>query len=185
MTTAIVSLGACRTWGVDSENRPQRGQFLPDLQPHSPAMGQKDGEKWTAAVDSQSTLPKPDRLGGNALGLPPALRTAQAAIQLPEVQEMLRRLSAHGLGICMPHMHDEKTGEFQPLADQLVQVEAGLAVSFQATAEIATHAGRFLPVAWVWRDGLSMPSAVCEMVRDEDGPDVEEPPVKHKHPTRN
>ena len=55
-------LGACRAWGVASENRPQRGQFLPDLQPHSPAMGQKDGEKWTAAVDSQPTLPKPDRL---------------------------------------------------------------------------------------------------------------------------
>ena len=31
--------GACRTWGVESENRPQRGQFLPDLQAHSPAMG--------------------------------------------------------------------------------------------------------------------------------------------------
>jgi len=58
------ALGACRAWGVDSENRPQREQFLPDLQPHSPAMGQKDGEKWTAAVDSQPTLPKPDRLLG-------------------------------------------------------------------------------------------------------------------------
>jgi len=32
------------------------------LQSHSPAMGQKDGEKWTAAVESQPTLPKPDRL---------------------------------------------------------------------------------------------------------------------------
>ncbi|MEY4563668.1 MAG: hypothetical protein RLZZ618_2945, partial [Pseudomonadota bacterium] len=40
-------LGACRTWNVESENWPQRGQFLPDLQAHSPAMGQKDGEKWT------------------------------------------------------------------------------------------------------------------------------------------
>ena len=60
--TLIRALGACRAWGVESENRPQRGQFLPDLQPHSPAMGQKDGEKWTAAVDSQPTLPKPDRL---------------------------------------------------------------------------------------------------------------------------
>ncbi len=59
-------LGACRAWGVDSENRPQRGQFLPDLQPHSPAMGQKDGEKWTSAVDSQPTLPKPDRLLAHA-----------------------------------------------------------------------------------------------------------------------
>jgi len=55
-------LGACQAWGVESENRPQRGQFLPDLQAHSPAMGQKDGEKWTAAVDLQPTIPKSDRL---------------------------------------------------------------------------------------------------------------------------
>ena len=121
----------------------------------------------------------------NALGLPPALRTAQAAMQSGEVQEMLRRLSAHGLGIFMPHMHDENTGEFQPLARQLMQVESGLAVSFQATAEIAAQADRYLPVAWVWRDGMTMPSAVCEMVRNEDGPDEDETPVKHKMPTRN
>ena len=50
--------------GRRSENRPQRGQFLPDLQAHSPAMGQKDGEIWTAAVDLQPTLPKSDRLLG-------------------------------------------------------------------------------------------------------------------------
>ena len=61
------SLGACRTWGGESENRPQRGQLLPDLQAHSPAMGQGDGEKWTAAVDLQPTLPKSDRLLGSAV----------------------------------------------------------------------------------------------------------------------
>ena len=53
--------GACRTWGVDSEKRPQRGRFLLDLQAHSPAMGQKAGEKWTAEAVSQPTIPKPDR----------------------------------------------------------------------------------------------------------------------------
>ena len=37
---------------------------MPDLQAHSPAMGQKNGEKWTAAVDLQPTLPKSDRLLG-------------------------------------------------------------------------------------------------------------------------
>ena len=58
----VGSLGVCRTWGVDSEKRPQRGQFLPDLQAHSPAMGQKAGEKWTAEAVSQPTIPKPDRL---------------------------------------------------------------------------------------------------------------------------
>ena len=52
---------------LTSENRPQRGQFLPDLQAHSPAMGQKDGEKWTAAVDLQPTIPKSDRLLGRII----------------------------------------------------------------------------------------------------------------------
>ena len=57
-------LGACRTWGVESENRPRRGQFLPVLPAHRPVMGQKDGEKWTAVVDLQPTIPKSDRLPG-------------------------------------------------------------------------------------------------------------------------
>ena len=35
---------------------------MPDLQAHSPAMGQEDGEKWTAAVDLQPATPKPDSL---------------------------------------------------------------------------------------------------------------------------
>jgi SulP family sulfate permease len=55
---------ACRALVVESKNWPQRGQFLPDLQAHSPAMGQKDGEKWTAAVNLQPTIPKSDRLLG-------------------------------------------------------------------------------------------------------------------------
>ena len=57
-------LGACRTLDVDSENRPQRGQFLPGSQAHSTAMGQETGEKWTAAADLQPTFPKSDRLLG-------------------------------------------------------------------------------------------------------------------------
>ncbi len=121
----------------------------------------------------------------NTTGLPPALRTAQAAMQSAEVQDMLRRLSKHGLGICMPHMHDEMTGGFQLLPDELVQVEADLEVSFQRTAEVVKQAGRFLPVAWVWRDGTSMPSAVCEMVQDEDASDDDERVVKHKMPPPN
>jgi len=35
---------------------------LPDLQPHSPAMGQKDGEKLTAAADLQPTISTSDSL---------------------------------------------------------------------------------------------------------------------------
>jgi len=59
-------LGACRTLGVESENAPQRGQFLPDSPLHSGAMGQEDGKKWAAAAHSQPTIPKPDRLLGVA-----------------------------------------------------------------------------------------------------------------------
>ncbi len=54
--------GACRTLGVESEDAPQRGQFLPDSPPHSGAMGQEDGKKWAAAAHPQPTIPKPDRL---------------------------------------------------------------------------------------------------------------------------
>ena len=114
-------------------------------------------------------------------GLPPALKTAQAAMQLPEIQEMLRRLSAFRLGIFMPHQHDDGTGEFQPLPDDVMQVESGLTVSFERLDEIARRTESFLPVAWLWRAGASTVAAVCEMA-DQEGPEDEEKPVKHKHP---
>ncbi|HNO43352.1 MAG TPA: hypothetical protein PKJ12_12200, partial [Ottowia sp.] len=57
-------LGGCRAWSAESENRPQRDQFLPDLQPNSRAIGQKAGEKWAAAVDLQPAISKSDSLLG-------------------------------------------------------------------------------------------------------------------------
>jgi hypothetical protein len=105
---------------------------------------------------------------GGVRGLPQALRTAQEAIHFPEVQEMLRRLSEYRLGIFMPHMHDEQTGEFQPLPDDVTQVESDLEVSFQPTEEVTIQTDRFLPVGWFWRAGASTPSAVCEMVWEEE-----------------
>ncbi len=115
----------------------------------------------------------------NAQGLPPALRTGQAAIHLPEVQAMLRSLSAHELGIFMPHRHDERTGEFQPLPDDIVQVESGLDVSFQPLAEVAAQPDRFLPVGWLWCGGAPTVATACEMV-SQAGPGAGERPVKHK-----
>jgi hypothetical protein len=116
---------------------------------------------------------------GSARGFPEALTTAQAAILLPEVQEMLCRLSDYNLGIFMPHMHDEQTGEFQRLPDTVMQVESGLEVTFQATEEIANQPDRFLPVGWFWRAGAPEPSAVCEMVQ-EARLGATERSVKHK-----
>ena len=114
-------------------------------------------------------------------GLPQGLRTVHEAMQLPEVQEMLRRLSEHKLGIFMPHMHDEQTGEFQLLPDDMVQVESGLEVSFQPMGVIAAQTERFLPVGWLWRDDAAMPVAACEMVSG-DGPGEKGRYVKHKMP---
>ena len=115
----------------------------------------------------------------NANVLPPILAAAQAAVHLPEVQEMLRKLSDHGLGIFMPHMHNEQTGEFQALPDEVVQVESGLEVSFQATTQNFNHVDRFLPVGWFWRNGASTISAACEM-EEEETPGDDERSVKHK-----
>jgi len=121
-----------------------------------------------------------------ASGLPEAIRTAQAAIHLPEVQAMLRRLCEFKLGIFMPHMHDEQTGGFQPLPDEVVQVESGLEVSFQSTDAIANQTDRFLPVGWAWRAGAAAPSAVCEMVSGADsGNTGRYGQHKHKMPKGN
>lgn len=112
-------------------------------------------------------------------GLPQALKSAQEAIDLPEVQEMLRRLSEYKLGIFMPHMHDGLTGEFRPLPDEAVQVESGLEVSFHPAGEIADRMDCFLPVGWSWRAGGPSPVAVCEMVWDGGAGDSERV-AKHK-----
>ena len=120
----------------------------------------------------------------STLGMPPALRRAHAAIHLPEVQSMLKRLSEFDLGIFMPHRHDERTGDFQPLPDDVMQVEAGYQVSFQNAQEIVNQAGRFPPVAWRWRAGAAVPASVCEMVVPEEQDDPERP-VKHKMPAEH
>lgn len=95
--------------------------------------------------------------------LPPELMTAQEAINIPEVQEMLRRLSEYNLGIYMPHMHDEQTGQFHPLPDDVVQVEKGLQVSFQTRAKMEDP-DRYVQIGWVWSKGAVTPSASCSMV---------------------
>lgn len=94
---------------------------------------------------------------GDISGLPEQLAIAQRAINLPEVQDIMRKLSAYNLGIYMPHMHDEKTGVFQPLPAGMTQVEDNLRVSFQSVDQPGCS---FVPVAWFWRDGPT-PGGVC------------------------
>ena len=56
------ALGACRTWGVEAKFGPSEDSFCRICRPIAVAMGQKAGEKWTAAAKLQPTFPKSDRL---------------------------------------------------------------------------------------------------------------------------
>lgn len=120
----------------------------------------------------------------NARGLPSTLQIAQAAIHIPEVQEMLRKLSEYKLGIFMPHMHEQTTGDFSALPDEFIQVESGSEVTFQSRQEIASQASRFLPVGWIWHAGASQPVAACEMVEHESLDD-DDRRIQHKMPKRS
>ena len=91
------------------------------------------------------------------------LVVAQRAIKLPEVQDMLRRLSEFNLGVFMPHVHDEN-GMFQSSPDGTISVEDGLEVSFHQEASLEKKADNLVPVAWVWRDDGVFVGAGCKEV---------------------
>ena len=55
-------LEACRAWGVEAKIGPSEDSFCQVRRLIAEAMGQEAGEKWTAAVNLQPTLPKSDRL---------------------------------------------------------------------------------------------------------------------------
>jgi hypothetical protein len=97
---------------------------------------------------------------GNISELPEQLAIAQRAISLPEVQEIMRKLSEYNLGVYMPHMHDEKTGAFQVLPEGMTQVEDGFRVSFQQLHQLGDS---FAPVAWFWHNGPT-PGAQCKAI---------------------
>jgi len=74
---------------VDNENRPQRDHFLPDFPPHGCSMGQEAGEKGSAAVDLQPTIPMSDSL----LGCP---TTAAKSLLIPQGEGNLESRSRDG-----------------------------------------------------------------------------------------
>jgi hypothetical protein len=102
-------------------------------------------------------MPETNVVPRDLSSLPPELRIAQEAIHLPEVQAMLQKLSTYNLGICMPHVHDDRTGEFLPRAKNVIQVETDLEVSFQPAQDVLDHPETHLPVGWVWREEQAQP----------------------------
>ncbi len=65
-------LGACRTWGIESEKVAERGQIVTISPAHSGTMVQESGEIWTAKTRLQPILPKSDRLLGDGLPISPS-----------------------------------------------------------------------------------------------------------------
>jgi hypothetical protein len=63
-------LGACRTWGIESEKAAERGQIVTISPAQSGTMVQECGEIWTAWTRLQPILPKSDRLLGQTIPIP-------------------------------------------------------------------------------------------------------------------
>ena len=87
----------------------------------------------------------------------PEVLRAMDAVHLPEVQEMMQRLAAHGLAIAVPHMHDDE-GEFIPLPKGKVGLEADLTVTFTDIDDPAVASSTV--VMWRW-DGEMKASSTC------------------------
>ncbi|PZP51931.1 MAG: hypothetical protein DI598_01975 [Pseudopedobacter saltans] len=91
--------------------------------------------------------------------LPLPLREAQEAIELPEVQEIMKQLAKYNLGVCMPHFHNEENGDFMELQNGIIQMERDLQVRFMTQAEAKQI--NSVPVAWRWQDDGVTASAIC------------------------
>jgi hypothetical protein len=108
----------------------------------------------TVTTDKQSMAPEGMVLDSTD-NLPAELQVAQAAIELPEVQDILRRLADFNLGVYMPHLHENETGRFLPMPEGYIQVEDDLKVTFPTEEEIAADNDPMIQVGWVWRgDGV-------------------------------
>ena len=99
----------------------------------------------------------------------PAVQRARDAIDLPEVQQILKRLADFNLGIYVPHVHLPHL-DFGPLPPGQVQIEQGLRVRW-ASREEADALPNAVEVAWRWtNDGVTCSAdctATCSTNPDE------------------
>src|ERR1044071_8928241 len=87
------------------------------------------------------------------------IKAAQEAVELEEVQQAARVLAKYNLGICVPHIHDQRTGALSPLPTDLVACERDLKISFAHVSETANTA---IAVAWRWnRSELEVCANCC------------------------
>lgn len=93
------------------------------------------------------------------LRIVPEIHAALEAIQLPEVQDLMRQLAKFNLGVCVPHMHGADV-DFEVLPAELVQVEENCEVRWVPRSELNDMVGH-VPVAWRWADDGLVAMAQC------------------------
>ncbi|MGB4115403.1 MAG: hypothetical protein WBK51_02525 [Polaromonas sp.] len=77
----------------------------------------------------------------------------------PNLKSILEKLAkTWGLGVCLPHSHDED-GQFESLADGQLSLERDLIVSFVDVD--SPEARSATPVAWMWRESEIATTAAC------------------------
>ncbi len=102
-------------------------------------------------------MPKNMILQSEQIKFPKMVEDAVVAIQVPEVQDMIKRLSDYGLGVFFPHMHTEEG--FAPLPKDLVQLEDSLVVSFVSRDDERLR--NAFPVGWGWDKDHECVIATC------------------------
>ena len=78
----------------------------------------------------------------------PEIVSALEAVNLPEVQALIKELSNYNLAVCVPHMHRPDI-DFDVLPENTVQVEENCRVSWVLREELELMKGH-VPVAWRW-----------------------------------
>lgn len=88
-----------------------------------------------------------------------SIKSAQRALKTEEVRQAAQVLAKYGLGILIPHMHDEKTGEILPLPTNMISCERDLVVSFKRIDHLEVD---MVPVAWRWgANGFEICASCC------------------------
>jgi hypothetical protein len=99
--------------------------------------------------------------------LHPMIEKAQDAVHSPEVIDMIRRLGDYGLGVFMPHLHNEDG--FAPLPPNIVQLESDLKVEF--IDRLSPKVQGASPVGWVWDGEKSVVTTACMCTGVSHDPD--------------
>ena len=85
------------------------------------------------------------------------IEQAYKAVKTPEIQAIIQKLSEHGLGVFIPHQHEN--GVVRPLDPDTVQFESNLEVSFVARDDPRLKNSSI--IAWTWNKDRARVSAAC------------------------